>query len=650
MTLQTLHISKSYAASEGEDTFAYDFLVFQNSHFNVYVGTVLQDYGTDFIATGVGDPSGGNIILTTPIAPGGATVLIKRIVPLTQMSDYVENDALPAEVLERGFDKLTMIAQQLQSAIVSGGGGAGDEALQQALDAHISDVDDSVHDVGTHIETHNALATGVHGVGASTVESTLGSQTRVDTHAALTSVHGATDAATPDRIVLRDASGTTNFSDATSASHPATWGQTNTKITTDITNHNALFDRHGATDANTANTPIRRDASGNAKVSDGVVASDIATKGQVDTVGGSVTTHAALTTGVHGVGGSTVASVANIATHAALTTGVHGAGASTLETIVGSQTKVDLHDSYTNAHSATAAAIAGRIVFRDITTGRAAIADGSAASDIATKGQLDTHAALTNPHSATAAATANRLMLRDASGRSAVATGSAAGDIANTGQITTHSNLTSGVHGVGASMVESTVGSQNKVNTHAGELDAHGATATPTANRIPLASASGNLDAWVSTIGFNNMMHVRDVKSTGTAGGTFTSGAWRTRDLNTVISNTIPGASLSANHITLPAGTYYVSLRAPANKVDAHQIRWQNVTDSTNILFGSNAYCGSGGTYAQTDSMLFGVFTLAATKNIELQHRCATTNASNGFGRPTSWGDEVYSEVVIFKI
>ena len=39
---------------------------------------------------------------------------------------------------------------------------------------------------------------------------------------------------------------------------------------------------------------------------------------------GAVATHAALTTGIHGVGASTVASVANIATHAALITGVHG--------------------------------------------------------------------------------------------------------------------------------------------------------------------------------------------------------------------------------------------------------------------------------------------------------------------------------------
>jgi len=45
---------------------------------------------------------------------------------------------------------------------------------------------------------------------------------------------------------------------------------------------------------------------------------------------GAVATHAALATGIHNVGASTVASIANIATHAALTTGVHGASSNYL--------------------------------------------------------------------------------------------------------------------------------------------------------------------------------------------------------------------------------------------------------------------------------------------------------------------------------
>lgn len=51
----------------------------------------------------------------------------------------------------------------------------------------------------------------------------------------------------------------------------------------------------------------------------------------------AVNTHALLTTGIHGVGVSTIASAASVSTavstHALLTTGVHGVGASTVDSV-----------------------------------------------------------------------------------------------------------------------------------------------------------------------------------------------------------------------------------------------------------------------------------------------------------------------------
>ena len=55
--------------------------------------------------------------------------------------------------------------------------------------------DSKVPDAESQVaSTHPAATTAVHGVGASTVESASGSQTKVDTHAALTATHGATGA------------------------------------------------------------------------------------------------------------------------------------------------------------------------------------------------------------------------------------------------------------------------------------------------------------------------------------------------------------------------------------------------------------------------------------------------------------------------
>ncbi len=54
---------------------------------------------------------------------------------------------------------------------------------------------------------------------------------------------------------------------------------------------------------------------------------DYATSLELET---AIAVHAALTTGVHGAGASTLATAADITTHAALTTGVHGVGAGTV--------------------------------------------------------------------------------------------------------------------------------------------------------------------------------------------------------------------------------------------------------------------------------------------------------------------------------
>ncbi|MBT9156976.1 MAG: hypothetical protein DDT37_01979 [Firmicutes bacterium] len=137
--------------------------------------------------------------------------------------------------------------------------------------------------------------------------------------------------------------------------------------------------------------------------------------------------HYPATTGVHGVGASTVESVAGaqskVDTHVPVTTGIHGVGTSTVESIAGAQSKVDAHAALTTAHSAVSAATASRIIIRDA-AGRAQVVDGAVAADIATRGQVDTHA-----------------------------------------------GLTTGVHGVGASTVESVAGAQAKVDTHAGRVD-----------------------------------------------------------------------------------------------------------------------------------------------------------------------------------
>lgn len=142
---------------------------------------------------------------------------------------------------------------------------------------------------------------------------------------------------------------------------------------------------------------------------------------------------------------------------------------------------------------------------------------------------------------------------------------------------------------------------------------------------------------------------LRDEQSNTTEGGTFTSGAWQTRPLNTISVDTTGVVTLSSNQFALPSGTYRIRASAPAFSVNGHQLRLQNITDTTTVAYGSNAY-SRGAALAQAHAFLDYRFTIAGTKTFELQHRCASTVSTNGFGAAMSFGNiEVYAVVELIK-
>ena len=144
--------------------------------------------------------------------------------------------------------------------------------------------------------------------------------------------------------------------------------------------------------------------------------------------------------------------------------------------------------------------------------------------------------------------------------------------------------------------------------------------------------------------GASPYVKLQDVKASGTNGGTFTSGAWQTRTLNTKWDPHLL-CSLSSNQFTLRAGKWRIRAWAPAFNGHQHQARLFNVTDSLLILTGMSQYTQADGTTAVTQSVIVGEFVIAASKALELQHRCATTGTTSGFGAADSFGDEVYARV-----
>lgn len=141
-----------------------------------------------------------------------------------------------------------------------------------------------------------------------------------------------------------------------------------------------------------------------------------------------------------------------------------------------------------------------------------------------------------------------------------------------------------------------------------------------------------------------------DTKTANTGGGTFTSGAWQTRVINTEDSDVDNIVSVSGNQFTLVSGTYLIRATAPAYAVDRHKARLRNMTDSSTTLVGSSAY--SSNVYSSAEpSIIEGRFTIAAAKAFEIQHQCQTTVATLGFGVESNFGEsEVYTIIELWKI
>lgn len=145
----------------------------------------------------------------------------------------------------------------------------------------------------------------------------------------------------------------------------------------------------------------------------------------------------------------------------------------------------------------------------------------------------------------------------------------------------------------------------------------------------------------------------QDQKSSGTSGGTFTNGADRTRTINTTVLNSIIGASLSSNRITLPAGDYEFWSSSASAFVNAHRAKLRNITDSSDALVGTNhsSPAASGSPQATgSNAIICGNFSIAATKTFEIQHRCESSRSTDGMGNPTSFGTEIYTTVFIKKV
>jgi len=146
----------------------------------------------------------------------------------------------------------------------------------------------------------------------------------------------------------------------------------------------------------------------------------------------------------------------------------------------------------------------------------------------------------------------------------------------------------------------------------------------------------------------SQLLHIQEQQSSGVSSGNGGGTAFNNVALNTVLTNEIAGASLSSEQIILPAGEYIIIGSVPfqtgSEDTFFMKTRLYNVTDSSEEIPGASIRTGDA---TQLSSFVKGKINIGSTKTFELQGR---SSAGNNFGSQSSYGTEVYSDIMIWKV
>ncbi len=152
-----------------------------------------------------------------------------------------------------------------------------------------------------------------------------------------------------------------------------------------------------------------------------------------------------------------------------------------------------------------------------------------------------------------------------------------------------------------------------------------------------------------SADGGTDYIFLRDEKAQNTHGGTFTLGDWRTRDINTEVSDVGGFANISSNNqFILQPGAYRFSSSAPHHFIGGNQLRLYNITDAEVTEIGTSEYNPNVQSLT-VRAFIAGSFTIGAAKAFELQHHGTTTRNVDGFGFAANHATEVYSMLEFWR-
>ena len=139
--------------------YPYTFRILNANEIRISVNAIVKVLNTDYSVSNVGAQGGGNITFVVA-PPNTQPIIFSRNMQFTQTTDYIPNQAINTNTLERNLDKLTMITQQLNELIQNPGftpsPPSGSPILQTIIDAKGDLI------VGTGPDAVSRLAVGVN--------------------------------------------------------------------------------------------------------------------------------------------------------------------------------------------------------------------------------------------------------------------------------------------------------------------------------------------------------------------------------------------------------------------------------------------------------------------------------------------------------
>ena len=121
MTVSSSTNRVDYIGNNATYIYAYPFKIFNITDLNVAKidtlgNSVTLSNNTDYTVSGVGNSAGGNVTLLVAL-PTNYTLVIRRIMPITQETHFRNEGAFYAERHEDAFDKSIMVAQQIEEGL-----------------------------------------------------------------------------------------------------------------------------------------------------------------------------------------------------------------------------------------------------------------------------------------------------------------------------------------------------------------------------------------------------------------------------------------------------------------------------------------------------------------------------------------------------